>query len=110
MPIFADVQASRNSGRLPVDEYTEGHVRARCLRSHDQVDVAGMEAERDPATWAVESAGTPFDRPLASISRRMTLGATTASPPVTAPPIPLETGFQGCLWFCALPVARWAAG
>ncbi len=63
--LLVDVEAVRLSGRLAVDEHAERHRAASRARAHDEVDVASVEAERDPSVRAVEDTGTTCECPLA---------------------------------------------
>ena len=49
---------------LPVDQDTEPHGGPWCCRSHDQVQVAGVEAVGDPPLGLVEHDRLPLDRPV----------------------------------------------
>ncbi len=54
------------AGTFAVDKYAERHGGTLRLRSHDEVDVAGVEPEEDPASGAVEHArpGARWSNPL----------------------------------------------
>jgi len=56
--LFVDVKAVSGAGRLSMDEHTEGYGRASRTRSHDEMDVTCVEAERDSTIGAV----APLDR------------------------------------------------
>src|SRR2546428_4188980 len=43
--LFVDVNAVRAAGRFSLDEHGERHGRASRRRSHDEMDVSGVEAE-----------------------------------------------------------------
>ena len=62
--LFVNVESVSFARGFTVGEDAERH---RCLpwtRSHDEVDVAGVEAEEDSATGAVEDARPTLDRPI----------------------------------------------
>ena len=63
--LFVDVEAVSVARRFTIDEYAERHGSTSRTRSHDEVDVAGVEAEEDSATRAVEDARPTLDRPIA---------------------------------------------
>jgi hypothetical protein len=63
--LLVDVEPVSVAGRLPVDEHAERHGRVARGRPHHEMDVAGVEAECDPAFVSVQHAGAPADRPFA---------------------------------------------
>src|SRR5206468_3108917 len=46
--LFVDVEAVCGAGRFSVDAHDERHGCVSRRRSHDEMDVAGVEAEGDP--------------------------------------------------------------
>jgi hypothetical protein len=46
--LVVDVTSVSRARRLPVDEYAKTYGSSRCRRSHDEMDVSGVEAVRDP--------------------------------------------------------------
>ena len=62
--LFVGVEAVRIAGTFTVDQYPEHHRSTLRTRSHDEVDVAGVEAEEDSAAGAVEHDRPTFDRPI----------------------------------------------
>jgi hypothetical protein len=63
--LFVDVKAVGGAGRFSIEEYAERHGRVSRTRSHDEMDVAGVEAERDSAIGSVQHARPPLNRPVA---------------------------------------------
>ena len=53
------------TGWLPVEEHLEAHGGARHGRSHDHVQIAGVEAAEDPAVGRVRRGGLRPHRPVA---------------------------------------------
>ena len=62
--LFVNVESVSVTGRFAIDEYAERHGSTSLTRSHNEVDVAGVEAEEDSATGAVEYARPTLDRPI----------------------------------------------
>jgi hypothetical protein len=61
--LFVDVEPVVVAGRFSIDEHTQRQGRTSLPLSHDEMDVAGVEAERDPPVGSVEHACPPLDRP-----------------------------------------------
>jgi hypothetical protein len=64
VPLVVDVEPMGGSRRNAVEEHAERHGRIGGPRSQDEVDVAGVEAERDPSAGLVENTRPSLDRPL----------------------------------------------
>ena len=62
--LVVDIGSVRGSRRLPVDAYAEPHGRPSRCRSHDQVQVAGVEAVGDPPLGLIEHDGLRLYRPV----------------------------------------------
>jgi hypothetical protein len=62
--LFVNVESVSVAGRFAIDEYAERHRSTSRTRCHDEVDVAGVEAEKDSAAGAVEYARPTLDRPI----------------------------------------------
>jgi hypothetical protein len=62
--LFVGVESVSVAGRFTIDEYAVRHGSTSRTRSHDEVDVAGVEAEEDSAAGAVEDALPTLDRPI----------------------------------------------
>src|SRR6266511_2642612 len=62
--LFVDVESARFAGRLTVDEHAEGNGGPWRPWTQDQVDVARVEAERDPPAGFVQHARASLDRPV----------------------------------------------
>ena len=60
--LFVDVQPVGRSGHAPSSSTRNGTVSRP--RSQHEVDVASMEAERDPSAGLVEDARPPLDGPV----------------------------------------------
>jgi hypothetical protein len=64
--LVVDVDAVRGARRLPVEPHAEPHGRPPCCRSHDQMEVAGVEAVGDPPVGSVQHDGLSVNRPVTS--------------------------------------------
>jgi hypothetical protein len=62
--MFVDVEIVSGAGRVSVDEHAERHRRASFRRTHDEVDVAGVKAERDPTVAFIQHACPSLDCPI----------------------------------------------
>ena len=63
--LLVDVEAVSLAGRFSVHVHAERHHLASRRRAHDEIDVTGVEAERDFALNVVENALSAFDPPVA---------------------------------------------
>src|SRR5215213_2485900 len=61
--LVVDIRPVGASRGQPVDTHMELHGRLLSCRSHDQVQVAGVEAVEDPPTGLVQRHGPPLHRP-----------------------------------------------
>src|SRR5258705_7800213 len=50
---LVDVEPTAVAGCLPIEEHAERHLRPARRRPHHEVDIAGLELERDPRTSLV---------------------------------------------------------
>jgi hypothetical protein len=64
MARFVDVEPLVVAGRFSIDEHAQRHGRTSLPFSHDEMDVAGVEAERDPPVGSVQHACPPLDSPI----------------------------------------------
>ena len=62
--IFVDVEPVRVARRLAVDSHAERDGRASLRRGHDEIDVAGVEAEREAPAGLVQHARPRAERPV----------------------------------------------
>ena len=62
--VVVGVESMSVAGRFTIDEYVERHGSTSRTRSHDEVDVAGVEAKEDSPTSAVEYARPTFESPI----------------------------------------------
>ena len=62
--LFVGVESVSVAGRVTIDEYAERHGSTSRTWCHDEVDVAGVEAEEDSAAGAVENTRPTLDRPI----------------------------------------------
>ena len=58
------VKSVSSSWRLSVDEQAKPHGGLARCRSHDQMQIAGVEAVRDPPVGRVQRCGLPLHRPI----------------------------------------------
>src|SRR5207237_508279 len=67
LTVFVDVKAVRRAWRFSIDQHAERHGPLSTW-PHDQVDVARVEAERDPPICLVPYSRPPLGRPVAGLS------------------------------------------
>jgi hypothetical protein len=59
--LFVDVEPVVAAGRFSIDEHAQRHGRTSLPLSHGEMDVAGVEAERDrPSAWFSTLARLPI--------------------------------------------------
>ena len=64
MALFANVEPMSVAGRFAINEHAERNRLVRRRRAHDEVGVAGVEAERNPSVGRVQHACAALDRPV----------------------------------------------
>src|SRR5947199_10517077 len=92
---------------MTIDVYAKAHGRSQRFRSHDQIQIAGMKAERDAPVGLVQQCDSSLHRPLTSkgpmiepqplgdsIDARLVQGRTTRRREVVGARIP-DIGFRG---------------
>src|SRR5688572_18616296 len=62
--LFVNVEPMSVAGRFAIDQHAERHGRTSLPLSQDEMDVAGVVAERDPPVGSVQHARPPLDRPV----------------------------------------------
>jgi hypothetical protein len=77
--LFVDVEPVVVAGRFSIDEHPQRHGRTSLPLSHDEMDVAGVEAERDPPVGSVQHACPPLDRPVPDRAHWLSLNESGAT-------------------------------
>jgi hypothetical protein len=62
--LFVDVEPVVVALKFSIDEHPQRHGRTSLPLPHDEMDVAGVEAERHPPVGSVQHACPPLDRPV----------------------------------------------
>src|SRR6266545_7499026 len=62
--LLVNVKSVSSAWRLSIDEHAKPHRRSSRCRSHHQMQIAGVEAVRDPPAGRVQQRGLPPHRPI----------------------------------------------
>src|SRR5262245_2194168 len=79
------VETSRGSRRLAVNRHAETNRGPLQWRTHDEMQVAGMKAIRDPSAWVAKNGRLPAHRPIANerpLIERQTRRGSVAPPAI----------------------------